>query len=244
MSDSSSVSLSEPDPFACQIPLERVTTRCRAYCERAMSRAIQCQIHCRKYLLMRDAQTGDTYKGFASLVRYVLAPGGHTLRVTLLVPLVSRMVEQMRAWTFVSRDPPNAIHNNWATYSCQTPLDCALEGITFAPRDLPRYDSVPGYLADAFWSLWDPLGKHANQFGELNIFFHLGAPTDMQVGIPRGLRAKQTEHTPTAGVRLSWRFGSSLAAPSLPATISVAGGSNEATGEQASSALDTHTEAE
>ena len=192
MSDSSSVSLSEPDPFACQIPLERVTTRCRAYCERAMSRAIQCQMHCRKYLLMRDAQTGDTYKGFASLVRYVLAPGGHTLRVTLLVPLVSRMVEQMRAWTFVSRDPPNAIHNNWATYSCQTPLECALEGITFSPRDLPRFDSVPGYLAEAFWSLWDPLGKHANQFGELNIFFHLGAPTDMQVGIPRGLRVKRS----------------------------------------------------
>ena len=121
------------------------------------------------------------------MIRYLLSPTGGMLRVTLLVPLVSRMRVQMAAWPFIGRDPPHVIHDNWSTYNSPAPLDCAVEGITFSPLDLPRYDSVPGYRAEAFRSLWDPLGKHANQYGEINLILHLAYPVDMHVGIPRGL---------------------------------------------------------
>ena len=71
-SDSSSVSLTEPDPYKCQIPLERATPRCREYCRRAMSeRAIQCQDNCRKYLLMTDTLSGLSYRGFGIMIRYL-----------------------------------------------------------------------------------------------------------------------------------------------------------------------------
>ena len=99
----------------------------------------------------------------------------------------------MAAWTFIGRDPPNAIHDRWSTYSSPAPLDCAVEGITFSPLDLPRYDSLPGYRAEAFWSLWDPLGKHANVYGEVNLILHLIHPVDMHVGIPRGLNVGRPE---------------------------------------------------
>ena len=59
--------------------------------------------------------------------------------------------------------------------------------ITFSPIDLPRYDSVPGYQAEAFWTLWEPAGKHMNQYGELNLIIHTASPVSMRVGIPRGL---------------------------------------------------------
>ena len=158
-SESASVSLSDPDPYKCQVPLNRVTLRCRDHCRRAMSeRAIQCQANCRKYLLMIDTVTGETYRGFSTLIRYLLSPTGTMLRVTLLVPLVSRMAEQMAAWPFISRDPQHAIHDSWSTYSAPAPLDCAMEAITFSDLDLPRYKSVPGYRVDAFLSLWNPLG--------------------------------------------------------------------------------------
>ena len=136
---------------------------------------------------MTHTVTGESYKGFSTMIRYLLSPTGDMIRVTLLVPLASRMAEQMAAWPFVARDPPNAIHDNWSTYECSAPLHCAVEGITFSPLDLPRYDSVPGYRADVWWSLWYPLGKHANQYGELNLILHLGYPVEMHVGIPRGL---------------------------------------------------------
>ena len=191
-SDSSSVSLSEPDPLKCQIPLSRVSRECRDYCRRTMSeRAIQCQAKCRKYLLLSDSVTGLTYRGFCTLVRYLLSPTGDMLRVTLLVPLASRMAGQMAAWQFLGQDPVHPQHvmfDNWSTYSSPAPLDCAVEGITF--HNLPRYDSVPGYRADAFWSLWNPLGKHANVYGELNLMLHLKFPVAMQFGIPRGLNVK------------------------------------------------------
>ena len=97
-SDAASVSLSEPDPYKCQIPLARNAPRCREYCQRAMSqRAIECEDNCRKYLLMIDMVTGETYRGFVTLSRYLLAPAGGMLRVTLLAPLVVRMSEQMAA---------------------------------------------------------------------------------------------------------------------------------------------------
>ena len=188
-SSDSSVSISDPDPYKCQIPLERVTPRCRHFCKQTMSeRAIQCQEHCRKYVLLTDTVTGLTYRGFSTLVRYLLAPAGYMLRVTLLVPLASRMALQMAAWPFLGLDPPHVIHDNWSTYSSPAPLDCAVEGITFSPLD--RYDSVPGYRADAFWTLWNPLGKHANVYGELNLILQLRFPVAMQVGIPRGLNVK------------------------------------------------------
>ena len=66
-------------------------------------------------------------------------------------------------------------------------MECAVEGITFAPRDTRIYDSVPGYRAEAYFSFWNPLGKHANVFGELNLILHLGFQVDRRVGIPRGL---------------------------------------------------------
>ena len=97
-SDASSVSLSEPDPYKCQIPLARNAPRCREYCQRAMSqRAIECQDNCRKYLLMIDTVSGETYRAFVTLISYLLSPTGDMLRVTLLVPLASRMAEQMAA---------------------------------------------------------------------------------------------------------------------------------------------------
>ena len=127
-SDSASVSLSDPDPYKCQIPLGRVTSRCREHCRRTMSeRAIQCQDNCRKYLLMTDTVTGESYRGFSTMIRYLLAPTGDMLRVTLLVPLVARMAAQMAAWPFIGRDLPNAIHDGWSTYSCPAPVDCAVE---------------------------------------------------------------------------------------------------------------------
>ena len=140
---------------------------------------------------MTDTVTGESYRGFSTMIRFLLNPTGDMLRVTLLVPLASRMAEQMAAWPFVARDPPNAIHDNWSTYECSAPLHCAVEGITFSPLDLPRYDSVPGYRADVWWSLWYPLGKHANQYGELNLILHLGYPVGMHVGIPRGLNVER-----------------------------------------------------
>ena len=80
-SDSSSVPLSEPDPYKCQIPLNKVTQRCRQYCRRAMSeRAIQCQENCRKYLLMTDTVTGESYKGFSGMIRYLLGPNDGMIR--------------------------------------------------------------------------------------------------------------------------------------------------------------------
>ena len=123
--------------------------------------------------------------------RYLLSPTGDMLRVSLLVPLASRMAERMAAWPWVARDPPNAIHDSWSSYNSPAPLDCAVEGITFSPLDLPRSDSVPGYRTDAWWSLWDPLGKHANVYGELNLILHLAYPVDMHVGIPRGLNVER-----------------------------------------------------
>ena len=150
-------------------------------------RAILCQANCRKYLMMNDQQTGDTYRGFATLVRYLLDPTGQLLRITMLVPLVGRMGEQLGGWTFIGRDPPAAIHDYWRTFSSPHDLEFAIEDITFSPIDIPRYDSVPGYRCDAFWTLWEPLGKHANEYGELNLILHLGAPVTMHVGIPRGL---------------------------------------------------------
>ena len=42
-----------------------------------------------------------------------------------------------------------------------------------------------------WWSLWYPLGKHANQYGELNLILHLGYPVGMHVGIPRGLNVER-----------------------------------------------------
>ena len=116
-SSDSSVSLSHPDPYECQIPLERVTPRCREHCRRAMSeRAIQCQENCRKYVLMMDTVTGERYRGFSTMIRYLLNPTGDMLRVILLVPLVARMAEQMPAWTFIGRDPPHPIHDTWSSY--------------------------------------------------------------------------------------------------------------------------------
>ena len=142
-------------------------------------------------MLMTNTATGDTYRGFSTLKSYLLSPAGDMLRVTLLIPLVARMAERMGAWTFIGRDPPHAIHDRWSTYSSPAPLDCAVEGITVSPLDLPRYDSLPGYRAEAFWSLWDPLGKHANVYGELNLILHLIHPVDMHVGIPRGLNVER-----------------------------------------------------
>ena len=157
--DSSSVSLSEPDPLKCQLPLSRVSKQCREYCQRTMSeQAVQCQHDCRKYVIMTDTHTGDTYRCFSTLVRYLLAPTGLIARVTMLVPLVSRMAEQLRGWTFLARDPPDAIHYYWRTYTCPNALDVAIEDMTFSPIDLPRYDSVPAYRADAFFRcgiLWE-----------------------------------------------------------------------------------------
>ncbi len=152
-SDSSSVSLPEPNPLKCQIPLSRVSPQCREYCRRSMSeRALQCQNHCRTYVLMNDTHTGETYRGFATLVRYLLDPTGQLARVTLLVPLVSHMAMLMMGWDFIGRDPPVAIHDYWRTFSSPNALECAIEDITFSPIDLPRYDSVPGYWANVFWS--------------------------------------------------------------------------------------------
>ncbi len=106
-SDSSSISISDPNPLKCQIPLERVSPQCRDVCRRSMSeRALQCQANCRKYVLMNDTQTDETYRAFATLVRYLLHPTGVLARVTLLVPLASPMTDKMRAWTFIGRDPP------------------------------------------------------------------------------------------------------------------------------------------
>ena len=162
-SDSSSVSLSSPDPLKCQIPLSRVSRPCREYCRRTMSQeTIQCQHNCRKYMLMTDTTTGVTYRGFATLIRYLLDPSGALARITLFVPLLSRMAEQMRGWTFLSREPPGAIHDYFRTFSCPRVLDCAIEDITFSSIDLPRYDKVSGYRCDAFWTLWEPVGKHLN----------------------------------------------------------------------------------
>ena len=125
------------------------------------------------------------------MIRYLLSPtAGDMLRVTLLIPLVARMAEQMAAWPFISRDPPLAIHDSWSTYSCPTPLNCALEGITFSPRDTRIYENVPGYRAEAYFSLWNPLGKHANVFGEINLVLHLGIQVNRRVGIPRGLNVE------------------------------------------------------
>ena len=81
--DSSVVSLSEPNPLKCQLPVSRVSKQCREYCQRTMSaQAIPCQNDCRKYLLMTDTHTGDAYRGFSNLVRYLLAPSGLLARVT------------------------------------------------------------------------------------------------------------------------------------------------------------------
>ncbi len=191
-SDSSSVSLSEPDPLKCQFPLSRVSRPCREYCRRTMSQeAIQCQNNCRKYMLMTDTQTGDTYRGFTTLIRYLLDPSGDMARITLFVPLLSRMAEQFGGWTFIGRDPPGAIHDYFRTFSCPNALDCAIEDITFSPIDLPRYDSVPGYRCDAFWTLWEPAGKHLNEYGELNLILHLASPVSMRVGIPRALSVQR-----------------------------------------------------
>ena len=62
---------------------------------------------------------------------------------------------------------------------------------SFTPRDTRVFDSVPGYKAQAYWSLWDPLGKHANQYGELTLVLHLGFPVGMRVGTPRGLNVER-----------------------------------------------------
>ena len=111
-SDSSAVSLSDPNPLRFQIPLGRVSSQCRDYCRRIMSQeAIQCENHCRKYLLLTDTQTGATYRGLTTLIRYLLDPNGNLARITLFVPLPSHMAEQMRGWTFLSRDLPGAIHD-------------------------------------------------------------------------------------------------------------------------------------
>ena len=202
-SDSASVSLSHPDPYQCQIPLERVTSRCREYCRRAMSeRALQCQDQCRRYVKMTDPNTGESYSGFGTLVSYLLDPTGDMLRVTMLVPLVSRMAERMTSWPFLGRD--HDIFDNWSTYGCPNPLKCNIENITFTTRDTRVYDSVPGYRAEAYFSLWDPLGKHANVFGELNLILHLGFQVDRRVGIPRGFnvenpRARRQQEFALAG---------------------------------------------
>ena len=190
-SDSSSVSLSEPNPLKCQVPLERVSPQCRDYCRRAMSeQAIQCRANCRKYILMKT-QSGETYRGFATLVRYLLDPTGQLARVTLLIPLISPMTDKMRSWTFIGRDPPASLHDYWRTHRSPNDLECFIEDLTFSPIDLPRLDSVPGYRADAFWSIWEPHGKHTNVFGELNLFLHLGAKVSMHLSIPRGVAVRE-----------------------------------------------------
>ena len=58
--DSSSVSLSEPDPLICHIPLiSRVSPQCRECCQRTVSaQTIQCQNDCRKDVLLIDTRTG------------------------------------------------------------------------------------------------------------------------------------------------------------------------------------------
>ena len=61
---------------------------------------------CRKYVLINDTVTGETYRAFVSLLSYFLAPTGDMLRVSLLVPLVARLAEHMPAWPFVGRTPP------------------------------------------------------------------------------------------------------------------------------------------
>ena len=134
-SDSSSVSLSNPEPFKCQLRLERVAPQCREFCRRSMSQeAIQCENnHCRQYLLMNDTETAVTYRGFATLVRYLLDPTGHLARITLLIPLISRIAEQIRGWTFIGRDPPAWIHDYWRTFHSPHHLECAIEDITFSP---------------------------------------------------------------------------------------------------------------
>ena len=154
-SDSVSVSLSHPDPYQCQIPLERVTSRCREYCKGLMSeRALQCQDQCRRYVKMTDPNTGESYSGFGTLVSYLLDPTGDMLRVSMLVPLVSRMAERMTSWPFLGRD--HDIFDNWSTYGCPDLLECAVEGITFTPRDIRIYDSVPGYQAEGVFLILEP----------------------------------------------------------------------------------------
>ena len=108
---------------------------------------------------MTDTQNGDTYRGFTTLIRYLLNPTGELARITLFVPLLSRMAERVAAWTFLSRDPPGAIHDHFRTYACPNALDCAIEDITFSPVDLPMYDTVSGYRCDVVWTLWEPAGK-------------------------------------------------------------------------------------
>ena len=154
---------------------------------------------------MTDATTGDTYRGFATLIRYLLDPSGALARITLFVPLLSRMAEQMRGWTFLSREP--AIHDYFRSFSCPHGLDCAIEDITFSPIDIPRYDAVPGYRCDAFWTLWEPAGKHLNEFGELNLIIHLGSPVSMRVGIPRGLAVER----PTTHIQQEFAMTGDLA---------------------------------
>ena len=51
---------------------------------------------------MTDTVTGETYRAFVTLMSYLLAPTGDLLRVTLLIPVASRMAVQMAAWRTVA----------------------------------------------------------------------------------------------------------------------------------------------
>ena len=73
------------DPYACQLPLTRVTPACHQYCETSLSDPLECHHDCRKWVFMRTQDL--KYNGFAKLRKLALNAAKQTPRASMLVPL-------------------------------------------------------------------------------------------------------------------------------------------------------------
>ena len=132
--DSTAVSLLDADPTQCQTPFSRVAPHCHDFCIRRMSVPITCNGSCRKWITMRDTVNQDLYSGFGSLVGYFVNRAATLARVTLLLPITSDLVGQLRRWQFAFEDPPEPLHDVWRTYSCPSASEDAITSRGGAPQ--------------------------------------------------------------------------------------------------------------
>ena len=104
----------DADPYACQLPLARVTPSCHRYCKTSLSDPLECHHECRKWVFMRTPD-GVTHSGFALLRKFALNAAKQTLRASRLVPLGYALDRGLlQSWRHVSSDDADiAAEDDW-----------------------------------------------------------------------------------------------------------------------------------
>ena len=137
----------DANPYACQLPLSRVTPACHPYCKTSLSNPLECHRNCRKWVFMRTPD-GMTYSGHVVLRKFVLNSAKATLRASLLVPLGYALDRDVRqSWRHVSSDETD-VFNTWQRFE-SPPMTIAVSDVTFNAADTKSFATVRAYIGRA-----------------------------------------------------------------------------------------------